>query len=277
MRPVTADRDLALAADRAVRRRAALSTTPLRDGLVVRHHDLGDVHYLNAVLLDAGAADMSGAQAAAIAEQWLGDASHRHVVFDDAAAGERLAAELASDGWERGRLVLMAFSGDPVAAKPDPRARPISEAEMDALQIAAVRDQAPEVQAAGGLAARLVAAQHRVRATTCARCFGAGDPGEDLASMCTVLLDPDVDGRRVALLTEVGTRVAYRERGLARAVILAAIAEAARWGAERIVVGADADDWPQLMYAQLDFSPVARQVTLTRRLRAPSGSVSGGV
>lgn len=277
MRPVTADRELALAADRAVRRRAALQTTPLAGGLVVRHRDLDDVHYLNAVLLDAGAGDMSGAGAAAIAERWLGDLSHRHVVFDDAAAGERVAAELASDGWERGRVVLMAFGGDPVAAELDPRARPISDAEMDALQIAAVRDQAPEVEAAGGLAARLVAAQRRVRATTCARCFGAADPGEELGSMCTVLLDPDVRGRRVALLTEVGTRMAHRERGLARAVVLAAIAEAARWGAQRIVVGADADDWPQLMYARLDFAPVARQVTLTRRLRAPSGSVSGAV
>jgi GNAT superfamily N-acetyltransferase len=274
---MTAEVELALAADRAVRRRAALATTPLHKGLVVRHHDLYDVHYLNAVLLDAGAPDISGAGAAAIAEQWLGDLSHRHVVFDDAAAGERVAAELAGDGWERGRVVLMASSGSPVAANLDPRARPISEAEMDALQIAAVRDHAPEVQAAEGLGARLVATQRRVRATTRARCFGAGDPGEELASMCTVLLDPDVGGRRVALLTEVGTRAAYRERGLARAVVLAAIAEAARWGAERIVVGADADDWPQLMYARLDFSPVARQVTLTRRLRAPSGSVSGGV
>jgi predicted N-acetyltransferase YhbS len=274
---MTADVELALAADRAVRRRAALATTPLHEGLVVRHHDLYDVHYLNAVLLDAGAPGISGAEAAAIAEQWLGDLSHRHVVFDDAAAGERVAAELAGDGWERGRVVLMASSGGQVAANLDPRARPISEAEMDALQIAAVRDHAPEVRAAEGLGARLVATQRRVRATTPARCFGAGDPGEELASMCTVLLDPDVGGRRVALLTEVGTRVAHRERGLARAVVLAAIAEAARWGAERIVVGADADDWPQLMYARLDFSPVARQVTLTRRLRAPSGSVSGGV
>ncbi|HEY1566218.1 MAG TPA: GNAT family N-acetyltransferase [Solirubrobacteraceae bacterium] len=274
---MTADLDLALAADRAIRRRAALEATEVPGGLVVRHPELHDVHYLNAVLLDDGTPELDGARVTALAERWLGDLGHRHVVFDDAAAGERAARHLERHGWERGRIVLMVFAGDPAAAKPDPRARAISAAEMEALQVAAVGDQAPEVRAGGGLAARLVAAQRRLRATTCARCLGAGDPGGELASMGTLLLDPDLDGRRVATLTEVGTRVAHRERGLARAVVLAAVAEAADWGAERILVGADADDWPQLLYARLGFAPVGRQVTLTRRLRGPSRSVSSGV
>ncbi len=56
------------------------------------------------------------------------------------------------------------------------------------------------------------------------------------------------------------------------------MSHADRWGAELIVVPADADDWPQLMYAGLGFEPLGRQVTLTRRLRAGragSESVSG--
>lgn len=274
---MTADLTLALAVDRAIRRRAALEATELPGGLVVRHPELHDVHYLNAVLLDAGTLELDGVQVAALAERSLGDLGHRHVVLDDAAAGERAAEQLESEGWERGRIVLMVFTGDLAAVRPDPRARPISGDEMDGLLIAAVRDQAPDVQAGGGVGGRLVAAQRRLRATTCARCLGAGDPAAELGSMGTLLLDPDVDGRRVAMLTEVGTRLAHRERGLARAVVQAAVAEAARWGADRIVVGADADDWPQLLYARLGFAPVGRQVTLTRRLRAPSGSVSGGV
>ena len=44
-----------------------------------------------------------------------------------------------------------------------------------------------------------------------------------------------------------------------------------------IVVPADADDWPQVMYAGLGFVPLGRQVGLAQRVRAPSGSVSGGV
>lgn len=273
----------ALAADRAVRRRAALEAIPLAAGLAVRHPALDDVHYLNAVLVDGAplapvALDAAGV--AALAERWLGDLGHRHVVFDDAGAGERAAADLERDGWERRRTVYMAFAGDPAAIAPDPRARPISEPEMRALQLAALREEAPEVDARTGLVARLVATQSRLRETTPCRCFGAGEPGGEPASMCALFLDEDVGGRRVATVEEVGTLVAHRRRGLARAVVSAAVSHADRWGAELIVVPADADDWPQLMYAGLGFEPLGRQVTLTRRLRAGragSESVSGDV
>lgn len=279
----------ALAADRAIRRRAAEETIRVYGGIVLRHPELHDVHYLNAVLLDAGADAPGAAGAAALAERWLGDLGHRHVVFDDAEAGERAADELEAAGWERGRTVYMAFTGETSGVEPDPRARAISEAEMDALQLAHLSDQMPDAHGRSGLADRLLATQQRLRRTTPARCFGAAEPSGELASMCTLLLDGDVGGRRVAMVSEVGTRAAHRERGLARAVISAAIVAAGAWGADLIVVGADADDWPQLLYARLGFEAIGRQVTLTRRLRAEgagrtdraaraaSGSVSGGV
>jgi hypothetical protein len=274
---VSADLRDALAADRALRRRAAREAIPVAGGIVIRHAELQDVHYLNAVLLDAGPGALDPDEVAAAAERWQDDLGHRHVVFDDADAGERAAAVLERDGWERGRTVLMAFAGDPAAVAPDRRAREISEPEMEALQLANLRELAPEGGARAGLAARLLATQRRLRATTPSRCFGAGEPAGELGSMCTLFLDDDVGGRRVAMVTDVGTRVAHRERGLARAVVLAAVARAGAWGADLIVVGADADDWPQLMYARLGFAPVGRQVALTRRLPSPSGSVSGGV
>ena len=287
-RGVTGGRE-ALAADRATRRRAAEEVIPVDGGIVLRHPDLHDVHYLNAVLLDAGASAAGGARAAALAERWLGDLGHRHGVFDDAQAGERAASELEEAGWERGRTVYMGFTGETSGVEPDPRARAISEAEMDALQLASLHEQMPEAHGRSGLAARLLATQQRLRRTTPARCFGAAEPAGELASMCTLLLDDDVGGRRVAMVSEVGTRAAHRERGLARAVVSAAIVAAGAWGADLIVVGADADDWPQLLYARLGFAAIGRQVTLTRRLRtgragrtrvarrAGSGSVSGGV
>jgi GNAT superfamily N-acetyltransferase len=280
---VTSDLRDALAADRAVRRRAAREVIPVAGGLVVRHPELHDVHYLNAVLVDAEPARPGGAvaapvaEAAAVAERWLGDLGHRHIVFDDAAAGERAAAELQGAGWERARTLYMAFAGDPAALPSDPRARPISEPEMQALQLAGLREEAPEVDARSGLVARLVATQSRLRETTPCRCFGAAEPGGQLASTCALFLDADVDGRRVATVEEVGTLAAHRRRGLARAVVSAAVSHAAHWGADLIVVPADADDWPQLMYAALGFAPVGRQVTLTRRAPRPTGSVSGGV
>jgi GNAT superfamily N-acetyltransferase len=267
----------ALAADRAIRRRAARQTIPLRAGLALRHPELADVHYLNAVLLDAGPDQLDPGEVVIEAERHLGDLAHRHVVFDDADAGEEMAEQLAVEGWERTRTVYMAFAGDPSAVTADPRARPISEPEMQALQLEGLRAEAPEADARTGLVQRLVATQTTLRTRTSSRCFGAGDPGGAPASICTLFLDEDVNGRRVATVEEVGTLPAHRGRGLARAVVCAAVAHAGRWGADLIVVPADADDWPQLMYARLGFAPVGRQIALTRRLQGRSGSVEGGV
>jgi GNAT superfamily N-acetyltransferase len=270
---VSADLRDAAAIDRAIRRRAALSIATLPVGVVVTHPQLGDVHYLNAVLLDAGRHQLDAAGAVAMSDRYLGGLGHRHVVFDDAAAGERAAEQLAADGWERSRTLYMAFTRDRAAVQIDPRARIISEQQMMALQLASLREAAPEVDARPGLVERLVATQRRLRSTTPSRCFGAGDPGDEPASMCTLFLDENVNGRRVAMIEEVGTLVAHRERGLARAVVSSAVDHAGRWGAELIVVGVDADDWPQLMYARIGFTAVGRQVGLTLRKSSVADAV----
>jgi hypothetical protein len=265
---LTPDLTAALRVDRRVRRRAAAEVVPLPGGLVVRHPELWDVHYLNALILDAGVHPTpAAAEVVALADRWLrnaGPAHHRHVVFDDAAAGERVAADLEGAGWERRRTTFMVFTGDAHAVGADPRAREISDAEMEALQLAGLREEVPEAAVRSGLAERLARTQRVLRAGTPARCFGAGEGGS-LQSMCTLFLDDDVDGRRVALLEEVGTLVDYRRRGLARGVVSAAIAAAVAWDAGLIVVPADADDWPQVMYAGLGFAPVGQQVSVTRR------------
>ena len=261
---MTPDLAAALQLDRAVRRRAAAEVIPVPVGLVVRRPELWDVHYLNAVLLDAGPA-LPAPDVVALADRWLGDLDHRHVVFDDAAAGERIAAELPE--WERRRTSFMVFGGDADALPRDPRARLISDAEMEALQLRSLRSEVPDATLRSGLAERLARTQRALRAGTPARCFGAGEAG-GLQSMCTLFHDPDVGGRRVAMVEEVGTLPGYRGRGLARAVVGAAVAAAAAWRAELVVVPADADDWPQIMYAGLGFLPVGRQVSLTWRRRS---------
>jgi hypothetical protein len=266
---VTGELAAALEIDRRVRERASTQVTPIPEGVVVRHPELWDVHYLNAVILDP-APFPGAAQVAALADRWLGDLGHRHVVFDDAAAGERAAAGLA--GWERRRTSFMVFTGDPRTVPRDPRARVISEAEMETLQLAGLREEVPEAAARAGLTERLAATQRVLRAGTPARCFGAGEAG-GLQSMCTLFTDADVGGRRVAMVEEVGTLVAHRRRGLARAVVGAAMAAALAWEAELIVVPADADDWPQVMYAGLGFEPVGLQVSLTWRPRSAGGGL----
>ena len=264
---MNAAQQTALALDRRLRERTA-GEVHRRDGItVVRDDALIDVHYLNAVLVHPGAPVTDGDRTAAIAERELPERPEHHVVFDDGDLGDRIADELAPSGWERERTLFMALAAGTVMGEPDPRAREISEADARVLETVSLAEEVPAAAVASGLLHRLVLTAQRRRAAAGARCFGAGE-GSGVQSMATLFLD-DAGGRRVAMIESVGTLVAHRERGLARAVIGAAIAAAQAWQAELILVPADADDWPQVMYARLGFAPLLRQVALTRR--APGG------
>jgi GNAT superfamily N-acetyltransferase len=254
----------ALAADRGLRRRAAAEAIAVSEGLVVRHPGLPDVHYLNAVVLDAAPGTGPDVTAVvALTERWLGDRGHRHLVFDDAAAGESVAATLMDRGWERERTLFMAFTGDPARLAQDDRARELSEAQRRELARVALAEDLPAADTRSGLAQQLTHAERLLRGATPARAFGAGD-GDDPHSLCTLYLCPEHDGRRVAIVDSVGTLAAHREQGLARAVVSAAVAAAGAANAELIVVPADADDWPQMIYARLGFVPVGIQVAFRR-------------
>jgi GNAT superfamily N-acetyltransferase len=67
----------------------------------------------------------------------------------------------------------------------------------------------------------------------------------------------------VALIDNVGTLQAQRRRGLARAVVTAAIEHARAEGCDPIVIPADADDWPKDLYARIGFVPLGVQVSFT--------------
>jgi predicted GNAT family acetyltransferase len=83
--------------------------------------------------------------------------------------------------------------------------------------------------------------------------------------MATLFIGLDAAGARIAMVEEVATVRAFRERGLAQAVICAAVGAALAEGARLIVIPADAEDWPQLLYAKLGFEPLGIQVALTLR------------
>ena len=237
-----------------VRRRAALEATPLPDGLVVRHP-----RALRRALPQRRAPgrwsrgdDLDGAGVAAVAERWLGDLGHRHVVFDDAGAGERAAAELEGAGWERGT-----DRAHGVRRRAQWRARAIrgpatiSETEMEALQLANLRERRSRGrrrQRPGALACWPPSGG--CATTTPARCFGAGEPGEGAGLDVHALPRPrrrwptrgdarPTSGPGWPIASAGWPAPSSRRRSPTRR----------GWGADLIVVGADADDWPQLMYS----------------------------
>jgi hypothetical protein len=260
---VNAELTAALHLDRDIRLRGAQETTELPEGFVVRHPGLPAIHFLNALLLGAPvAAALDAAAVRALAERWLGQLPERYVAFDDAEAAERLAPELLRGGARRRRTLFMVYRGAGRELARDARAREIGDAELRALQLQTFQEADLPPGAPPGLPEMLVEAQAELRSGTTARGFGSGEDGA-LASMATLFLEPDLGGRRAAMVEEVATLSAHRERGLARAVVSTAVSAAVEWGAELITVPCDADDWPQLMYARLGFAPVGMQVSFT--------------
>lgn len=247
-------------------RRGCREAIPIAGGWALRHPGLPDAYQLNRIHLSAGAPAPSADALIALADAWQAGLAHRRVTLEDAEAGERLTDALAAHGYERLRTLYMALAADRLAVAPDPRARALSEPELAALQERVFAADAGPRASAAGVPARLAAAQAALRTGTPATGFGAGpEPAAEPVAAATLFCDPDVAGRRVALIDQVATLRPYRQQGLGRAVTLAAIAAAQRWGAELIVVPVDADDWPQLMYAGLGFVALGRQITFTRR------------
>ncbi len=243
--------------------------TKLPGGVVIRHSGLPVLHHLNAVLLDDPLAPelRQASRLIALADEQLAGLGHRHVVLDDADAAERLAPELALHGWTQQRVLLMLRVRAPDRRPPAGTARALTAEETHGLQLEITGEEAPRGRGRtrrrgrrarqpagrrpGGRASRH--ALDRVR-----RGHGRRPAGEHVHA---------VPGDGIAMIEEVGTLERFRERGLARAVVTAAIDAAVELGCETIFVPADADDWPQLLYVKLGFEAVARQVLFT--LRAP--------
>jgi GNAT superfamily N-acetyltransferase len=253
----------ALAFDRAMRARAAQRTVRLDNGLVVLHDELPMLHHLNAVVLDAPLPEaIDPAGLSALADAHLGHLSHRHVVLDDAESAERLAPSLLDAGWTRDRVVYMEWRGDRSDPPEAAAAHELTGAEAESLELQILTEDAPRDGAvAAALARQLIAGQLAIRAHTPSRTFGAFVNGAPVSS--ATLFGGD---EGLATIDEVATLRSHRERGHARAAIVAALRAALEIDADPIIVPADADDWPQLIYAKLGFVPIGRQVAFTRTL-----------
>jgi GNAT superfamily N-acetyltransferase len=60
------------------------------------------------------------------------------------------------------------------------------------------------------------------------------------------------------------TAPAFQQHGLARSVLLAAVARAGQLGCTLVFLRTDADDWPQHFYERLGFNTVATLPSFTR-------------
>ncbi len=76
----------------------------------------------------------------------------------------------------------------------------------------------------------------------------------------------------VAQIEDVATLPPFRNRGLARAVVLHAMEQAYRARAEPVFLVADAGDWPQQLYGRLGFDAIGVEHVFGRSARQHSSA-----
>ena len=182
------------------------------------------------------------ADIAAELEAIRGDLGHDKLLVPDATAGRELRPGLEAAGFETTELVVMARTGDQ-AVPARARAREADVADLRWLRI----------EATSGDVAQLL---ERVATVVPTRFFAAPADGEPL-SYCALFAE---DG--IAQIEEVITLDRAQKRGLAGAVVAAAIAAAD--GADLLFLTADGDDWMPGWYGRLGFEEIGRRFDFTR-------------
>ncbi len=262
---MTDDLARAVAFEEALRERSVDRVLPSAFGRVLLTDSLPLVWDLNLLRVD----HVEGASAAHIAREAesvhaAAGLAHRRIVVTREAEGRRLAPGLAELGWTTDRFLFMAQRRSPGKA---PSAR-VEEVEREAA--APLRDlmarQAPWATSEEAVRQVLLMGK-RICAAGNGRHFAVREGGAVAA--CADLYS---DGE-TAQVEDVVTLPALRGRGYGSAVVLGALAAAAAEGHDLVFLVADADDWPQDLYAKLGFEPLGRKYSF---LKPPAPERPGG-
>jgi GNAT superfamily N-acetyltransferase len=181
---------------------------------------------------------------------------HRKVIIDDEGLGESLTAGFETLGWDAERDVVMVQRRPADRVSAPGRAYEVSlEAIMPTFE-AAARRAFDDEETARQILARNFLLRERARAR-----FFAAEPEGVPASHCELYSDGSS-----AQVESVATLERYRGRGLARAVVLAAVDAARDAGCEFVFLRADDAGWPKELYRKLGFDPVGRTFEWTTEI-----------
>ena len=254
---MTAELDRIVAFVRAFEDRRALERVPFRYGTALFNRSLPRLWDWNTLRLES-ADGASAADLAREADAVQGGAGllHRKITVDDAAVAERLAPGFARIGWQTQPLVVMTHRRAPDRTPDLSVVDEVSEKALRPTRLAAARGDSwskdPET-----VRQLIIGKQLKAEATSI-RWFTARVDGEP-ASYCELYADG-----RIAQIEDVTTLPEHRGKGLAGAVVLRALAEARAGGHDLVFLVADADDWPQQLYAKLGFDQVGRFYSFLR-------------
>ena len=172
----------------------------------------------------------------------------RRLIFvPDPELGDALAPWFEEQGWRIDRHVVMAQLREPERGADLSLVREVSEPD---LRAARKRVLANEPWASPQVLEQIFAAKALIGERVRTRFFAVELDGE-VVSYTDLYLDAGD-----AQIEDVGTLPEHRNEGHATAVVLAAIAEGRRSGAEFVFLVADAHDWPKELYGKLGFDVV---------------------
>ena len=235
---------------REIDHRAAKNQVPFRFGTAYLHDEVPRVWSRNYLSLEHGLDEATPGLLAVEADRVLGDAgvTHRKLEVFDAEAGARLAPGLAKLGWQVECDVVM------VAARETDRhvdlssAEEVSQDELEPIWAEANRD---EGHIDDEDVIRELAEGKRVLASAIdVRFFGARVEGE-IGAYCELY---SLAG--TGQIENVLTLQRHRNRGLARALVLRALAASRASGNDLTFLLANRDDWPKELYRKLGFDEV---------------------
>jgi len=235
---------------RELERRAAGRQVPFLFGTAYLRDELPHVWSRNYLSLERDLERATAEQVHKEAERLLGEAgvAHRKIEVFDAEAGARLATGLADLGWQVECDVVMVAARDP-DREADPSVA--EEVSHEALVPVWAESNRSEGQIVEEEVIRQLADGKRVLSSAIdVRFFGARADGE-IGAYCELY---SLGG--TAQVENVLTLERHRNRGLARALVLRALAASRAAGNDLTFLLANRDDWPRELYQKLGFDEV---------------------
>lgn len=186
-----------------------------------------------------------------VVEECQSDLPYRHVVVRHPVAIVQLEASLGERGWRIEHDVVMALTGRAARDEPDARVVALSEDQMLELMATWLCEERFEVSE-DGLAQVL---EYNRREGRCFDELRLGVLDADATPLSVTKLRTDGG---FGWVEDVYTLPAARRRGHARTLVGHAVDLALDEGCGVVAIVADADDWPQHLYARVGFRPVGR-------------------
>jgi ribosomal protein S18 acetylase RimI-like enzyme len=205
-------------------------------------------HDSNYLLLERAS---SAQEAIREADRILGEAgrTHRVILTFDEELAERLVPQFQALGWQINRHVWMVQRREP-----EKRAdlSIVREVDESALRPGRTRAILALPWGEASLAQQLLDSKLLIAKRAQTRFFGVEVDGEIVAWSDLYV------AQGVGQVEDVATEPEHRGKGYATAVVLRAVEEARRAGADLIFLVADDEDWPKELYARLGFDPIGR-------------------